>query len=93
MFIFQNPVTRSEVEDLASAGDESVLASILGSRMTFGTAGLMKKKFMYFLKISVSAGLRAVMGAGYNKMNDLTIIQTTQVRDSTSILNYTRGVV
>lgn len=24
-------------------------------------------------------GLRASMGAGYNRMNDLTVIQTTQV--------------
>ena len=28
-------------------------------------------------------GLRARMGAGYSQMNDLTIIQTTQVRSST----------
>lgn len=26
-----------------------------------------------------AVGLRAVMGAGYSKMNELTIIQTTQV--------------
>ena len=31
------------------------------------------------LKSTLSAGLRAIMGAGYSRMNDLTIIQTTQV--------------
>jgi len=32
--------------------------------------------------IDVFSGLRAAMGAGYSMMNDLTIIQTTQVNDS-----------
>ena len=30
------------------------------------------------------AGLRARMGAGFSRMNDLTIIQTTQVRSHTN---------
>lgn len=35
----QNPVTRAEIEDLCRAGDEAQLNALLGSRMTFGTAG------------------------------------------------------
>ena len=32
-----------------------------------------------FICVSYCAGLRAKMGAGFCRMNDLTIIQTTQV--------------
>ncbi|XP_008313686.1 glucose 1,6-bisphosphate synthase isoform X2 [Cynoglossus semilaevis] len=57
----KNPWTRAQVESLVAAGQIDNLSSRLGSRMSFGTAGL-----------------RAPMGAGFNRINDLTIIQSTQ---------------
>ena len=38
---FQNLKTKGEIEDLARAGDEATLKALLGSRMNFGTAGLI----------------------------------------------------
>lgn len=78
------------MERLASAKDEGTLETLLGSRMTFGTAGTFTGAVRFAVistltlqcgyKLSfVFPGLRALMGAGYSCMNDLTIIQTTQV--------------
>ncbi|KAF7657602.1 hypothetical protein LDENG_00024760 [Lucifuga dentata] len=57
----QNGQTRSQVEALLAAGNVDELKTRLGSRMSFGTAGL-----------------RAPMGAGFSRINDLTVIQSTQ---------------
>ncbi|XP_037632190.1 glucose 1,6-bisphosphate synthase [Sebastes umbrosus] len=57
----QNRRTRAQVESLVAAGRLEDLRTRLGSRMSFGTAGL-----------------RAPMGAGFNRINDLTVIQSTQ---------------
>ena len=38
---YQNPTTRNEIEALAKAKDEGKLNVLLGSRMTFGTAGVL----------------------------------------------------
>lgn len=35
----QNPATLEEISDLALSGSETKLEALLGSRMTFGTAG------------------------------------------------------
>jgi phosphomannomutase len=57
-----DPHTRQEVEKLASSGKEQALRDIL-------LGGRM---------IFGTAGLRAAMGAGYNKMNQVTIAQSAQ---------------
>lgn len=43
MELDKNPVTRKEIQKLASQGEVSRLEQCLGSRMTFGTAGLRAK--------------------------------------------------
>lgn len=57
----RNPQTRAQIQTLLEQGLVSELRSRLGSRLSFGTAGL-----------------RAKMGAGFNRINDLTVIQSTQ---------------
>ena len=57
----KNPKTRSEIVELLKEEDYPELDKLLGSRLTFGTAGL-----------------RARMGAGFARINCLTIIQTSQ---------------
>lgn len=57
----RNPVTRAQVRTLLDQSRFSELRSRLGSRLSFGTAGL-----------------RAKMGAGFNRINDLTVIQSSQ---------------
>ncbi len=56
-----NAETRATIAALVDAGDHQALKDVLGSRLSFGTAGL-----------------RGRMGAGYNRMNDLVILQTAQ---------------
>ncbi|ESW98817.1 hypothetical protein KL918_001792 [Ogataea parapolymorpha] len=56
-----NPTTRREIEQLVAERDTAALEERLGSRLTFGTAGL-----------------RAPMGAGFNRMNDVTVVQASQ---------------
>ncbi len=56
-----NAETRATIAALVNAGDHHALKDLLGSRLSFGTAGL-----------------RGRMGAGYNRMNDLVILQTAQ---------------
>ena len=53
--------TRNEILELVKQRNIKELESILGSKLTFGTAGL-----------------RARMGAGFSRLNSLTIIQTSQ---------------
>ena len=53
--------TRNEILELVKQRNIEELQSILGSKLTFGTAGL-----------------RARMGAGFSRLNSLTIIQTSQ---------------
>jgi len=75
--VFQNEATRGEIRKLEEANNEEELRARLGSRMAFGTAG----NIVWFIqKLHVVIGLRAAMGAGYSRMNQLTIIQTTQVQ-------------
>lgn len=57
----RNPHTRAQIKTLLDQSWFSELRSRLGSRLSFGTAGL-----------------RAKMGAGFNRINDLTVIQSTQ---------------
>ncbi|XP_062241799.1 glucose 1,6-bisphosphate synthase [Platichthys flesus] len=57
----KNQWTRAQVESLVATAQLDDLRTRLGSRMSFGTAGL-----------------RAPMGAGFNRINDLTVIQSTQ---------------
>ncbi|KAK7877495.1 hypothetical protein WMY93_031835 [Mugilogobius chulae] len=57
----RNPATRAQIQTLLDQNQVSELRSRLGSRLSFGTAGL-----------------RAKMGAGFNRINDLTVIQSTQ---------------
>ncbi|XP_072318522.1 glucose 1,6-bisphosphate synthase [Eucyclogobius newberryi] len=57
----RNPVTRAQIQTLLDQKQVSELRSRLGSRLSFGTAGL-----------------RAKMGAGFNRINDLTVIQSSQ---------------
>jgi phosphomannomutase len=52
------------------------LRSRLAGRMSFGTAGL--SSFQSSLMLFVYTGMRAAMESGFTRMNDLTIIQTTQ---------------
>lgn len=47
------------------------------TRMEFGTAGLYDNTCS--TNDPKRIGLRATMGPGYSQMNDLTIIQTSQV--------------
>ena len=42
---------------------------------------VMASRTLTVLATFLSTGLRAAMGAGYSRMNQLTIIQTTQVFD------------
>ena len=72
-------MTRAEIRKLAEAKDEDALKARLGSRMSFGTAGNIVTALSTLQCQSLSTGLRAAMGAGYSRMNQLTIIQTTQV--------------
>ncbi|KAJ3285841.1 Phosphoglucomutase-2 [Borealophlyctis nickersoniae] len=59
--IDQNENDQKEIRALLEAGDHVELQKRLGSRLSFGTAGL-----------------RAEMGAGYSRMNDLTVLQASQ---------------
>ena len=57
----KDEATRNEIEELVKQDNVKELEMRLGSRLTFGTAGL-----------------RARMGAGFSRLNSLTIIQTSQ---------------
>ena len=57
----RDETTRQEVLELVKQNNLKELELLLGSRLTFGTAGL-----------------RARMGAGFSRLNNLTIIQTSQ---------------
>ncbi len=57
----RDEATRTEIQELAKQRNVKELDILLGSRLTFGTAGL-----------------RARMGAGFSRLNSLTIIQTSQ---------------
>lgn len=57
----RDETTRAEILELVKQQNVKELEILLGSRLTFGTAGL-----------------RARMGAGFSRLNSLTIIQTSQ---------------
>ena len=57
----KDEVTRKDILELVKQDNVTELEMLLGSRLTFGTAGL-----------------RAPMGAGFSRLNSLTIIQTSQ---------------
>lgn len=57
----KDEATRKEILELVKQNDVKQLEILLGSRLTFGTAGL-----------------RARMGAGFSRLNSLTVIQTSQ---------------
>ena len=73
-YIKWDPVesTRKEIEQLKLENNWDELRNRINNRLTFGTAGNA------FLKSS-RVGLRGRMGAGYNCMNDLVVLQTAQV--------------
>lgn len=56
-----NPVTRNQILQLKDSHDDESLQQLLGSRITFGTAGLRSK-----------------MEAGFNRINWVTVLQTSQ---------------
>lgn len=77
----RDEATRIEILELVKQQNVKKLEILLGSRLSFGTAGL-----------------RAQMGAGFSRLNSLTIIQTSQglaqyliEEESTSVA--TAGVV
>ncbi len=57
----KDETTRKEILELVKQQNVKELHILLGSRLSFGTAGL-----------------RARMGAGFSRLNSLTIIQTSQ---------------
>ena len=57
----RDEATRKEILELVKQENVDELEALVGSRLTFGTAGL-----------------RARMGAGFSRLNSLTIIQTSQ---------------
>ena len=59
--MIEDPETSREIAYLLERRDDTRLLELLGSRLSFGTAGL-----------------RAEMGAGFARLNSLTIIQTSQ---------------
>ncbi|KAF9052789.1 hypothetical protein BJ165DRAFT_1339803 [Panaeolus papilionaceus] len=61
-----NPTTKSEIQKLWDEGQTEVLEQRLRNRIEFGTAG------MFII------GLRGRMEAGWSRMNDLIILQTSQ---------------
>ena len=80
--VIQDEVTRAEIRKLVEANDEDALKARLGSRMSFGTAGNTVTNTSNTRQTLLTlTGLRAAMGAGYSRMNQLTIIQTTQVQN------------
>ena len=85
-------MTRAEIRKLAEAKDEDALKARLGSRMSFGTAGNIVANANNAFQV-LSTGLRAAMGAGYSRMNQLTIIQTTQVVNYQQLQFYAADLV
>ena len=77
----RDEATRIEILELVKQQNVKKLEILLGSRLSFGTAGL-----------------RAQMGAGFSRLNSLTIIQTSQglaqyLREEGSASAATAGVV
>lgn len=86
-----NDGTRAEAEALLKAhegGDSEGLSAAFGKRISFGTAGyhwlacLAKACCCRHLShtLTTTPGLRSRMAAGISNMNDLVVLQTTQVR-------------
>ncbi|KAL3900974.1 MAG: hypothetical protein SGCHY_000958 [Lobulomycetales sp.] len=67
------PRTTAQIEDWIVNNDREALERALRSRMVCARSVALSK-----VQVFGTAGLRAEMGAGYARMNDLTIIQTTQ---------------
>lgn len=63
----RNAATRAEILGLVAQKDHIRLHALLANPLQFGTAGTL-----------ANAGLRAEMGAGFARMNELTVIQASQ---------------
>lgn len=75
----KNSSTRKEIEELVNSKNVKELEKRLLVRIAFGTAGFLKISFLFFLTPKYfSKGLRGKMQAGFNSMNDLTVIQASQ---------------
>jgi hypothetical protein len=72
----QNPKTRAEIDALVVSNQLQELRTRLAGRMAFGTAGVCQ--CCVRTHAHTCAGMRATMEAGFTRMNDLTIIQTSQ---------------
>ena len=71
----QNETTRTEIENLnKDTNGIHELENRLRNRIQFGTAGLTS-----LVSVTECAGLRGRMEAGFSRMNDLTVIQVSQV--------------
>jgi hypothetical protein len=70
----QNPSTKSEIVQLRSNNEIHELEKRLRNRIQFGTAGILSS-----LPLSLTKGLRGRMEAGFSRMNNLTVIQASQV--------------
>ena len=68
----QNPSTKSEIAQLRSNNKMHELEKRL--RIQFGTAGILSS-----WQLSLKKGLRGRMEAGFSRMNNLTVIQASQV--------------
>lgn len=76
----KNEQTIKEIKDLVASNNETELKARLAKRIAFGTAGMLFD-FNYSLEYDTNnnAGLRGPMQAGFACMNDLTVIQASQV--------------
>lgn len=76
-----NPITRGQIQDLWDARNETELERRLRNRIEFGTAGKIASAMCIILYLrSCHIGLRGRMEAGFARMNDLIIIQASQVQ-------------
>ncbi|KAI9779675.1 MAG: Phosphoglucomutase-3 [Peltula sp. TS41687] len=76
----KDPTTRAEMQELLNRNDQVELESRLRKRIAFGTAGKLGSVTWHYGPdfCSHQGGLRARMGAGFSRMNSLTVIQTSQ---------------
>ncbi len=83
----KDPSTRAETTALIETRNMVELRQRFATRMAFGTAGLTillspPQTTAFRLNTNqpiLCAGLRAAMGCGFERMNQLTVIQTSQV--------------
>lgn len=112
-----NADTRAVTESMIAAAEagaggdveaQNELVAAFGSRLNFGTAGIMccedTRRVAHCLTMCVrsppGAGIRGKMGAGTARMNDLTVTQTAQVcchcqslANPSQLLNHTHSLL